>query len=234
MKSLFAFIFVIPIFVCASPQKVLIDELLNLPSENRKLAAFERRQEISADLRLYVHNRKLPMATRWKALMLLTEISPKEAIADLQKSAQSPDWYMRNASLVGLESISPERAQQLAHELIADKALVVRSAAVGVLAKDLGPSNRNLFWSEFDKKYNFRAENSLWIRGQILGALAQKPLDEEAPIFMRLLKDKDSHVRLASVQALEKLHGVRLGNENSTASQKVALWIDYSKQESRR
>ena len=213
----------------ATSKQISAFEILNLPAENRKFAALESGADLIKELRVLANDQQNTMSVRWKALMLMTELNPKESIQDLLKAVHSPEWYMRNAGLVGLQSIYKEKALEVAQDLIKDKALVVRSAAVELLSQNLSPMNREILWQEFYMKYNFRAEQSLWIRTQILKALSTKPKDSESQTFIGLLKEKDSNIQYVSVLALEKLHGIKLGNEQSTVMQKISLWQDYSR-----
>lgn len=134
---------------------------------------------------------------------------------------------MRNAALVALAEVNEPEAQKLAKKLLKDKALVVRSAAVDVLQKNPRPDVRDLLWEEMSQKYNFRNKESLWIRSQIVEALAQKPSDHEMKLFTKFLNDKDARVQAASVSGMEKLTGVKLGDAKTSREKIVLLWQDY-------
>jgi hypothetical protein len=108
---------------------------------------------------------------------------------------------------------------------------VVRSAAVDVLQKASHPEVRDLLWEELAEKRNFRNQESLWIRSQIVEALAQKPSDFELRQFSKLLTDKDMRVQSAAVGGMEKLTGVRLGENKMPREKIVSLWQDYIRKE---
>lgn len=210
--------------VKAEKRQVSALDILNLPAENRKLAALESDESLFEDLRGLSRNPQQPMQVRWRSLMLMSEMNPKASIQELLKATTSAEWYMRNAGLIALEQVQKQRAVEVAQELIRDKALVVRSAAVEVLSRNLSPSIREIFWQELYKQYNFRAEKSLWVRAQILHALAQKPQENEGKIFERLLNEKDHNIQTASLFALERLNGFTLGRADTPVGQKITLW----------
>lgn len=202
-------------------------DLMNLPAENRKLAILESDRSVFEELKGLSQNSQQSMQLRWRALMLLTEVNPKESVLELIKATSSPEWFMRNAGLLGLEQVKKGKAVEIARDLIKDKALVVRSAAVEVLGRNLNPDLRDLLWQELYKEYNFRSDKSLWIRPQILQTLSQNPMEHEGKIFAQLLKDPDQDIQISSVKALEKIHGKKVGRRESTIREKVALWQSF-------
>ena len=80
-------------------------------------------------------NRQLSLTDRWQSLVRAGQIAKPEEIAKIQEFAKSGGWYMRNASLVALESVNLSYGMDQAKILIQDKALVVRSAAITMLSK---------------------------------------------------------------------------------------------------
>jgi HEAT repeat protein len=165
------------------------------------------------------------MTNRWKALHLGASLKGAAAKVDLDKALKSNEWFMRNAALVGIEKLYPKEAQKAARGLLQDKALVVRSAAVEVIRRNLDDEARDLFWDELEKSYNFRNKQSLWVRAQIVEALAQAPEKREMPIFAKLLRDKDTRLHYFSILALEKISNKKLGTTKSTLAQKRDLWL---------
>lgn len=138
---------------------------------------------------------------------------------------------MRNAALVALAEFNNNEAQKLAKSLLKDKALVVRSAAVEVLQANPRPEVRDLLWEEMSEKHNFRNKESLWIRAQIVEALAQKPSDHELKLFTKLIEDRDERVQSAAVTGLEKLTGVSLGESKMSRQKLIGLWQNYVRRE---
>ncbi|MGE5086645.1 MAG: HEAT repeat domain-containing protein [Bacillota bacterium] len=207
-------------------------EVLNLPGENRRVAVEEAGSLYYQSFITLAFSDKQSMNVRWKALMGAAEALREKATPDLLKAGDHPQWFMRNAALVALSEVNPAQAEKLAQKLIKDKALVVRSAAVGVLEKNISPENRDLLWEELNQNYNFKNSQSLWIRHQIVEVLAKKPKDHEIKIFAKLLTDSDSRIHVPAIQGLERLTGMKLGKENIKQSELVGLWKDYVKKES--
>ncbi|WP_413290692.1 HEAT repeat domain-containing protein [Bdellovibrio sp. HCB337] len=206
-------------------------EILNLPPENRSQAVLTTTEDMYKEFISVAFAEDQSMRLRWRALMLAAEGRREKATPDLLKAGAHKQWFMRNAALVALAEVNQGEAQKLAKKLLKDKALVVRSAAVDVLQKNPRPEVRDLLWEEMNQKYNYRNKESLWIRAQIVDAMAQTPADHELKIFNRLLNDKDTRVQAAAVGGMEKLTGVKLGDNNSTREKLVLLWKDYARKE---
>lgn len=206
-------------------------EVLKLPVENRKVVIHSHGSKHYKNFILVAFNEAQPMVLRWRALTAAAEARGSEATEDLLKAGSHKEWYMRNAALVALSEVNPSRGEQLARKLLKDKALVVRSAAVEALGKNLSAESRDLLWEELNQNYNFKNTESLWIRKQIAGALAKKPLNREAKLFVQLLSDKDPSVQIPAVLGLEKLTGVKLGKSETKDSALVGMWKDYLKKE---
>ena len=147
------------------------------------------------------------MAVRWNSLMQMTKMKKNESVMDLKKALGSKTWYMRNAGLIALDSINPELAFEVAKKQLEDPALVVRSAAVDVLAKNKKKiaEVRELLWKEIHSKRNKNKAKSLWIRPQIGQYLANDPLPSEREKFLTLADEKDEEVRQIAEKALQKL-----------------------------
>lgn len=208
-------------------------DIMNLPSSNRRMVIEgQAGQKFYANFVGVAFDPKQPMSTRWKALMTMAETGNKNALKDLQRAGAAPEWFMRNAALVALQAKHPKQAETLALKLISDKALVVRSAAVDTLRKSATPEVRDRLWEELNQDYNFKKKQSLWIRPQIVEALAMQPSNYETRLFADLLNDKDQRVQLPAIQGLEKLTGQRLG-QGKTLPQKelVSMWQSYLKKQ---
>lgn len=236
--------FIIPLFLVLAPffcsqaaipaknalsPRVL--EILNLPPANRSQALLSTTEDMYKDFMGVAFSETQSMRLRWRALMLAAENRRDKATPDLLKAANHKQWFMRNAALVALAEVNEPEAQKLAKKLVKDKALVVRSAAVDILQKNVRPEVRDLLWDEMNQKYNFRNKESLWIRSQIVEALALKPADHELKIFSKFLYDKDRRVQSAAVLGMEKLTGVKLGEAQSSRDKVVLLWQDYARKE---
>lgn len=206
-------------------------EILNLPPENRSQALLATTEDMYKEFVAVAFTENQTMRLRWRALMMAAENRREKSTPDLLKASVHKQWFMRNAALVALAEFNEPEAQKLARKLIKDKALVVRSAAVDVLQKSPRPEVRDLLWEEMNQKYNYRNHESLWIRSQIVEAMAQKPVDHELKIFTKFLNDKDARVQSAAVGGMEKLTGVKLGDAKVPREKLVLLWQDYVRKE---
>lgn len=204
-------------------------EVLNLPAENRRQLAEVNAEKYPQFLEL-AFDQNQPMSLRWRALVAASDAKGSAALKDILKAADSKEWFMRNAALVAVNSISISEGEKLAQKLISDKALVVRSAAVEILQNSKDQEIRNTLWVELNKDYNFKKKQSLWIRPQIVKVLAKTPKDAEIKDFMKLLDDKDLKVHPSAVAGLEKLTGVKLGEGQDSPSKLVGMWKDYLKE----
>lgn len=190
----------------------------------------ERKQELKpmySDFMKLAGKSEQPMRLRWKSLMLASNVHPEKALNDLPQMANSNTWFVRNAALFAIHEIDKAAGQKMARQLISDKSLVVRSAAVDVLTKDLAMVDRDLLWSELGKNYNYRGEQSLWIRGQIVQQLSQKPKSEELKRFAKAIFEKDPDVRLAASVGLSKLSDVKFGHTEKA----IKSWQEYVRRE---
>lgn len=157
-------------------------------------------------------DKKQAMQSRWIALLKAAQLaSTAEQVVQLQKFSKDELWYMRNASLVALQKVNRQVAEQTAQLLIKDKALVVRSAAVDVLAENLNEQNKLILRSELNQPYNFNKKSSLWIRNQIIEKLKARADESDRDFFVKGLYDSDTQIALHSAQALEKITGQRPG-----------------------
>lgn len=206
-------------------------EILNLPPENRSQALLATTEDMYKEFITVAFAEDQSMRLRWRALIMAAEGRREKATPDLLKASVHKQWFMRNAALVALAEVNEAEAQKLAKKLVKDKALVVRSAAVDVLQKSPRPEVRDLLWEEMNQKYNFRNQESLWIRSQIVEAMAAKPANHELKLFTKFLNDKDARVQAASVSGMEKLTGVKLGDAKTSREKMVLLWQDYSRKE---
>ena len=169
-------------------------------------------------------NQSLPMTERWQSLTKAGEIAKPEQIDELKTFSKSSDWFMRNAALVALESISLDEASDQARILIQDKALVVRSAAVSTLAKKMTRETKQIFASELEKSYNYSGHQSLWIRPQMMQHLVKSVSVDDRHFLVRYLFDSDKKVAILSANALEKITDVRFDEKNQ-----IMKWQAYVK-----
>jgi hypothetical protein len=157
------------------------------------------------DLSKLAFEKENPYEIRWTAIQNIATNYPGQAQGVLMKASAQPEWYMKNAALIGLEQINSRSLSEVAQRLISDEALVVRSMAVSVLSKQNSSEIRKLFWSELKKKYNFKRNQSLWIRYQLLEALAVNPQKYEREKFLELINEKDKKIQSISKNVIIKI-----------------------------
>lgn len=204
-------------------------DILQLPPENQKSLIDKKPDQIYRDFVQLAFDDKTSMKLRWKALMAAAQIRKEKSTGDLIRASKDSQWFMRSAAMTALAEYNPGESERIAKNLLKDKALVVRSAAVDVLSRSFSPEVRDLFWEELHQKYNFKNKHSLWIRPQMLSALAKKPLDQETAMFSGMLKEPELKMQLLAVQGLEKLTGMKLGDPNTPPAQLVQLWRHHYK-----
>lgn len=147
------------------------------------------------------------MNVRWKALVKMVEMKKSGSRPDLEKALKSKVWYMRNVALLALDSFDQDAAFEAAKGQLDDPALVVRSAAVEILAKNRKRSDeaRELLWKELHDRQNKVQNRSLWIREQIAKHLSIDPKQEERQKFLKLVEEKEDQLRDQAQVALLKL-----------------------------
>lgn len=204
----------------------LLNEVLSLPEANRIMMAHEKYYAIKDILPYCAFDKKQAMTTRWKCLSLHVLNKKSEARAEVVKALESPEWFMKNSGLLAMNSIDAKSAATYAEKLIKDKALVVRSASLQILAEQLNLDRRQLLWDELQKDYNFRNKQSLWIRSEILSVLAIAPEKSELPKFIKVLADSDSKLHSTSIAALEKMTSIKLQDKKLP---KRDQWIAWGK-----
>lgn len=147
------------------------------------------------------------MSERWKSIIEMSQIQHKERLPDLKKALKSQTWFIRNAAILALDQVDTNLAETEAIKLLSDPALVVRSAAVEVLAKRIRSSElaRKALWSELNDKQNIIQKESLWIRPQIIQHLAKFPLKSDKSLFYSLLADSNAQVQSIARNALAEI-----------------------------
>ncbi len=184
----------------------------------------ENTQTFSAQMNR-AKNSALPMSQRWDALIQASELAEGDQIKEVLSFSKNKDWFMRNALLVALDKAGNDLVYDKAKDLVSDKALVVRSAAVDVLNRLESAEVRKLLLDEVNKSYNFVNGKSLWIRSQIMKAMIKKPNSNEMSTYAKLVFDKDIEIAELSSQALERLSKVRFDGK-----EKIKSWQNYIKE----
>lgn len=208
--------------------KLSLAEILTLPGENRMAVAQTRQGEILQPLEDLIFNKEADFGLRWKAVILLGQLQKIKAMKTLDRALKSSEWFVRNAALIAYSEAIPEKANAVAIELLKDKALVVRSAAIDVLGRNLEGETRETLWNELDQAHNFRKKQSLWIRPQILKALSQQPEQRELPLFVSHLKDADSRMHPHAIRGLERITKEIKGPSSISIGEKRDLWLKWA------
>ena len=172
-------------------------------------------------------NNQAPMSQRWIAVMNSFDVASENEMKELFQLFDHKDWYIRNASLLAIEKKDKLKAEQFAIKSIKDRALVVRSAAAEILIKLDNDGAMKTLKEEINQPYNFRGQQSLWIRGQMMGYLMTKSETLDRDFFVLALFDKDSQIAEMGMQALEKKTDYKIDEKDSR--KKLSLWKDYVK-----
>ncbi len=166
-------------------------------------------------------NAALPMGTRWSALLKASDLASGDQVDDIRAFTKNSDWYMRNAAMMALAKMGGDNGINEAKQLIKDKALVVRSAAVDLIAAKFTSENRKILAEELGQSYNFKGTQSLWIRPQIMRLLSARASREDRTFFVRYLFDKDAKIAEMAAETLEKITDVSFAGNNQLAQWKA-------------
>lgn len=195
----------LPIAFSIGKADVSAEEVLTLPEPLRLQALNKIGDKAYPQLIKTAFSNQKSLELRWKALISASQIRKEASIPDLKKALESDHWFMKNAALIAIQNVDPELAKVSAKELLNDKALVVRSAAVDVLAKSKDDDSRQLLWQQLFAQHNFRFKRSLWIRRQILDYLAASPRANEREFFLALSQEAEAEMKTLAQNALEQI-----------------------------
>lgn len=204
-------VFSLPTFAAVQPailQKTIV--ALRQPVENRIVdlknqgdAGFEALKQLAFDP-------SQALQLRWRALTMLSRVNAVKAEVPLAQAAQSSEWFMRNAALVGMEQTNRAFTLKWAEKLLDDPALVVRTAAVQTLTEIRAIEKKDLLFEKLYSAENFHRGHSLWVRKHIAKALLQMASPGEEKQFAKLLKDKDNSLHPSAISALNKITGQKI------------------------
>lgn len=187
-------------------------------------------KKLRDDLKLKANNVKLSPRERWMAVTSFAAMPGDESLANLKSLAESPDWLVRNASLVATHQISSSEGRTLAIQQLSDPALVVRASALDILAQSIDSEDvRSQFWSFISDRKNFRRNQSLFVRSNALKALAKSPMKNEFRSFLELLDDKDPQMAGIAIQGLEKLTNRSFVSKGESLEAQKQKWKLFAK-----
>lgn len=146
------------------------------------------------------------MRVRWRALVALAKTEKAAAKEDLSKAFHSKVWYMRNGALLASPYAGKKWSQKWAKYLFEkDEALLVRMAALDLIAQEKKDENAKLLWEKLDSPKNFHNGQSLMIRGRIMKALETWGFAQDKAKFKKYVSDADEVVREHAALALKRL-----------------------------
>ena len=206
---------------------------LGLPFENRLESLKAQGPNGYRNLIAIMFDTAASMEARWRAVTAAGRIGGRLSEPELTKAYHHREWFMRNAALIAMVHQNPSQGEKWARTLLSDHALVVRSAAVDVIAELRDRDAVELLWSKLSAKENFRGKQSLWIRRRIVEALARIEERGHENRFVALLSDQDQSLHPVAIAALEKLTGQVLGEPKAdfkkTVQAKAELWQEWGK-----
>ena len=203
---------------------------LGLPLENRLSALKGEGTSGYKNLIALMNDDTAPMEARWRAVTAMGRLGGKLSLPELKQALHSKVWYLRNAALVSSVQIDHDQALTWAKELISDKALVVRSAAVDVMTDLKDSRSKSILWQKLNSKENFRGKQSLWIRRKIVESLAVIEEKGSEQKFGMILADKDETLYPPAIKALERITEQQLGKYDEAPKARRLQWIAYLKQ----
>ncbi len=202
-------------------------EALQLPRAQRLSALAQQGVDGYKALREIAFQSHQSMDLRWRAFMAMAMLGKKLSLPELEQGAQHKDWFLRSGALQALSRVAPEKAIIWARRMLDDKALVVRSAAVKVLREQRDVESSRLLWQKLNAKDNFRGGVGLWVRRNMVMALADFAREEDTGRFIDLLNSSDESLHAVAVQGLERITKKKLGQTFEPLSYKRTYWLNW-------
>lgn len=179
-------------------------EILSLPYQNQ-ISTFKDDQQTYNNLLMIAKDNSMVFSKRWKAIVAMSDLRKDKALEDLKTLSHAKEWFIKNAVLVSLKNIRSNQKIEIIKRLLKDSSLVVRSAAVDQIIYEGVDAHRDLLWEELFHERNKKKNQSLWIRNQIIRALAQNPKPLERSLFLKLLNEKETEIINNSLKGAQKL-----------------------------
>lgn len=209
--------------LAAVPQQNFQEKIFLNLREDRPIAV----QEMSRlgkngleELRKISFNEQIPMKTRWKSFMVLTELQGKKALSDIGKALKSPTWFMRSAGLTALEKANKKMSKKWAMDrLRKDKALMVRLKALQILSAHKDKKVTELFWEKITSEDSFHLNKGLWIREDLAKNLLNRVRKKDLMSWVNLLHDQNPKIQSLAGLALRKIH-----KDSSGQATDVSYW----------
>lgn len=202
------------------------------------------------ELLLLASNPALEERSRYIALMGAAKLANQPAkIRKLQNSLESlhrdPSWVLRSASLQVIQGLTPQSQNQtlrtLALKSLKDKALVIRSQAVDVVAQFQSPESTDALIDAALAKENHPGGKALWVPQKALKAITLLPPNLKSTrawqLTPLLAQKQDQELSTLALSALESLlpqeaSQIRLNLQKKgkpTRSGLTQAWIEASR-----
>lgn len=171
----------------------------------------------------------LDLQSRWRAVTTMGRWSAPSFRNELNRALQSKEWFLRNAALIALQNDERDHAVRSSVKLLKDPALVVRTQAVRNLILLEARESEPMLWQEIFESRNFRAHQSLWVRGYMAEALARfadgAHGTRHAKAFQRLLMEPDPRLHRWAVIGLERSTGFKLTTSAESVEVRRQKWL---------
>ncbi len=153
--------------------------------------------------KMEMKDRGASVSLRWKDSQAWMTRQSSVNLQWSQEVIQNGDWILKSSLIGKVCKIKSNEAQEVLLQLLSDKALVVRSAAVDCLAQRMNPFVRESLWSAFQDPINKRGQQSLWIREQILEIFLAQPTasDRRAISQLKTVENEEKITELLRVMA---------------------------------
>ncbi|MGZ3723375.1 MAG: HEAT repeat domain-containing protein [Bdellovibrionales bacterium] len=170
-------------------------------------------------------DKKNGLQTRWRAITTMGRLDAAAFRKELDRALTGPEWYMRNAALIALQTDDRQRAIASSMRLLDDPALVVRTQAVRNLIQLEAREAEPKMWEKIFSDKNFRGKESLWVRVHLAEALAGFATPGRTRSFQRLLMDSDERLHKWAILGLEKTTGIKLGGRELSVEIRRQQWL---------
>lgn len=210
----------------ARPAPPNLETYLALPMPERVKALQNHKPESLQYLSRTAFAKDKSLLLRWRALTTMGRMDADYFAKDLERAAQSGEWFMRNAALIALQTGDHDRAVKFSLKALTDPALVVRTQAVRNLIELNARESEGRLWTEIFSRTNFRGEESLWVRVHMAEALAQFASPQRVKSFHRLLLDPDERLHKWAILGLETATGFKLGDAQRPLDIRRQQWLE--------
>lgn len=182
-------------------------EALKMPLANRISALRKSNAAVTRkELHRIAKDDSKSLQIRWRAITATGRLYPIQSMKLLKEMAESPQWFLRNASVIAMSYSERKWAINWAKKLLSDPALVVRTSAVQTLGRLRAVEVSEQLWQELYSRKNYKGEKSLWIRKHIVETLALTAHRGQEAKFIQALSDSDKSLHGPAISGLRKIH----------------------------